>query len=341
VANFPTYNTNSLINFGKLKQFRVLASANAASGQVKWEFLTGTAGSPNYSTNWRPYIGGLTLFSFDSIIFPHLSSATAYAAAQLNTASGGTSGFLPAVTSNRYYTFNIGDSLGNNYMAVWETTFNPTVLTAVTQNPLVVCDGGDSVSVNVTANQVINISENAYLRYSLTSNFNISSLVRINFNGTNGTAKIPIPSASNSIYFYVFTSKYSLATLAPSGIVNERYCDLSSLSINNNGNSNYSFTVITAALPVTSFNLTAYCVGLPTNFTNVSSISTGTISTYNWLFGDGSSINSTNLLFTKTYTAIGTYMVSLTATSNLGCQKTANQNITINSLPAANSINAN
>lgn len=341
VATYPTYTTNALSTFGKLRQFRVQASANAASGQVKWEFVTGTVGFPNYSTNWRPYIGGLTLFGFDSIIYPHAAAATAYAAAQLNTSFGGTGGFLPAVTNGNYYTFNIGDSVGNNYMAVWETTFNPTLLSVVTQNPTVVCDGGDSVSVNVTANQALNGSENAYLRYSLTNNFTSSNLVQLNFTGTNGVAKIPIPAASNSIYFYVFTSKYSLAKLAPSGIVNERYCDLSSLSINNNSNSNYSFTVISATLPSTAFNVTDLCVGLPTTFNNTSAISSGSISSYAWSFGDGNTSTSSASSFSKTYNAVGTYAVSLTATSNLGCQKTVNQNIVINSLPVVNSINAN
>ncbi|MBJ7427880.1 MAG: PKD domain-containing protein [Bacteroidia bacterium] len=341
VANYPTYTTNALSNFGKLKQFRVQAAANAASGQVKWEFVTGTVGTPNYSTNWRPYIGGLTLFSFDSIIFPHAPLATAYAAAQLNTSSGGTGGFLPSVTSGRYYTFNIGDSTGNNYMAVWETTFNPTVLSVVTQNPTIVCAGGDSVTVNVTSNQALNVVENAYLRYSLTNNFTASTLVQLTFSGTNGSVKVPIPSASNSIYFYVFTSKYNLSKLAPNGVVNERYCDLSTLTINNNSNSNYSFTVITAALPSTSFNTSAYCVGLPTNFTNSSTISSGTIASYSWLFGDGNTSTSSASSFTKTYNAIGSYNVSLRATSDLGCHKTTNQSIIINSLPSANSINAN
>lgn len=341
VANYPTYTTNALSNFGKLKQFRVQAAANAASGQVKWEFVTGTVGSPNYSTNWRPYIGGLTLFSFDSIIFPHASSAAAYAAAQLNTSSGGTGGFLPNVTSGRYYTFNIGDSIGNNYMAVWETTFNPTVISVVSQNPTIVCAGADSVTVNVTSNQALNAAENAFLRYSLTNNFASSTLVQLTFNGTNGSVKIPIPSASNSIYFYVFTSKYSLTKLAPNGVVNERYCDLSTLSINNNSNSNYSFTVISAAVPSPNFSNLNYCVGLPTTFNNTSTISSGSISSYAWSFGDGNTSTTSVSSFTKTYNLIGNYTVSLTATSDLGCQKTINQSITINSLPAANSINAN
>lgn len=340
-ASYPTYVTYGLTNIGKLKQLRVSASNNALSGQSKWEFCTGTSGSPNYSTNWRPYIGSLTLFSFDSIIVPHAPLATPYAAAQYNSGFGGTGGFLPALVSGRYYTFNIGDSTGDNYMAAWETTFNPTVISVVTQNPTVVCEGGDSVTINVTSNQSLNSTENAYLRYSLNSNFAASKLVPINFLVTSGTAKIPTPVSSSTVYFYVFTSKYNLTKLAPSGIVNERYCDLSSLTVNNNSNSNYSFTVITAAVPSVVFSNADFCVGLPTTFTNSSTILTGSIASYAWVFGDGNTSTNATASFTKTYNSTGSFTATLTATSNLGCQKTTNQTITINSLPTSNSINSN
>lgn len=299
------YDRFNLNNFGKLRQYRFQADSNAAAGAAVWEFPTGTASSPNYNIVWRPYSANQTIFSFDSIIFPN--STPIVGAMYNNTAGGfgnGNSGKLPVIVANRYYTFNIGDSTGNNYMAVWETTFNPTVLSIVTQNPTIVCAGGDSVTVNVTSNQALNVAENAYLRYSSTNNFTSSNLLQLTFIGTNGSVKIPIPSASNSIYFYVFTSKYNLSKLAPNGVVNERYCDLSTLTNNNNSNSNYSFTVITAALPSTSFNTSAYCVGLPTNFTNSSTISSGTIASYSWSFGDGNTSTSSASSFTKTYNAI-------------------------------------
>ncbi len=339
---FNFYDRFNLNNLGKLRQYRFQADSNATSGSAIWEFPSGTATSANYNIVWRPYSANQTLFSFDSIISPN--STPIVGAMYNNTAGGfgnGSSGKLPAITSGRYYTFNIGDSTGNNFMAVWETTFNPTVLSVVTQNPTIVCAGGDSVTINVTSNQALNAVENAFLRYSLTNNFASSTLVQLTFNGTNGSVKIPIPAASNSIYFYVFTSKYSLTKLAPNGVVNERYCDLSTLSINNNSNSNYSFTVISAAVPSSNFSSLNYCVGLPTTFNNTSTISSGSINSYSWSFGDGSTSSSSASSFTKTYNLIGNYTVSLTATSDLGCQKTVNQNITINSLPAANSINAN
>ncbi len=337
-ANYNTYATYNLTVLGKVRQYKLQALTTTTSGQAKWEFAIGTAASPNYTTNWRPYTGPFTLFAFDSIISPN---STPNVGAMYNSGTGGASGFLPALTSGNYYTINVSDSTGNNYLAVWQTTFNPAVITVVLQNPTIVCEGGDSVTVNVTSNQALNVSENAYLRYSTTNTFNNSTLVPLTFSGTSGSAKIPVPTSSSTVYFYVFTSKYSATKLAPGGLVNERYCDLSSLSLNNNSNSNYSFTVISGAIPNTNFTSSNYCVGLPTTLNNSSSISGGSITSYSWNFGNGNTSTSSASTLTNTYAFVGNYSVSLIATSNLGCQKTNTQNITINSLPAANSINAN
>ncbi len=337
-ANYNTYATYNLTVLGKVRQYKLQALTTTTSGQAKWEFAIGTAASPNYTTNWRPYTGPFTLFAFDSIISPN---STPNVGAMYNSGTGGASGFLPALSSGNFYTVNVSDSTGNNYLAVWQTTFNPAVITVVLQNPTIVCEGGDSVTVNVTSNQALNVSENAYLRYSTTNTFNNSTLVPLTFLGTSGSAKIPVPASSSTIYFYVFTSKYSTTKLAPGGLVNERYCDLSSLSLNNNSNSNYSFTVISGAIPNTNFTSSNYCVGLPTTLNNSSSISGGSITSYSWNFGNGNTSTSSASTLTNTYAFVGNYSVSLIATSNLGCQKTNTQNITINSLPAANSINAN
>lgn len=338
-VSYPTYVTYGLTALGKLRQYKFQALATTTSGQAKWEFAIGTAGSPNYTTNWRPYTGPFTIFAFDSIIPPN---STPIVGAMYNSGSGGTGGFLPALTSGRYYTVNVSDSAGDNYIAIWETTFNPALISVVLQNPTIVCEGGDSVTVNVTSNQALNASENAYLRYSLTSTFPSSTLVPLTFVGTSGSAKIPVPVATSTIYFYVFTSKFSATKLAPLGVVNERYCDLSSLSLNNNGNSNYSFTVITDSIPNTNFTSSNYCVGLPTTFNNTSSISgSSTIASYSWNFGNGNTSTSSASSLTNTYASTGNFTVNLIATSSSGCQKTKTQTITINPLPTANSINAN
>ncbi len=54
---------------------------------------------------------------------------------------------------------------------------------------------------------------------------------------------------------------------------------------------------------------------------------------YAWDFGDGTTNNVNTFVYDKTYTAAGTYIVTLTATSSLGCTSTATQTLTI--MPSA------
>ncbi len=327
----------TLYAYGKLRQYRDLASANMTANTAKWEFLIGTTGSPNYSINWRPYTGSITIPAFDSIIDPIISNGSA----RYNSSTGGSTGLLPAITAGRYYTFNIGDNASsNNYMAVWETNFNPSILTVVTQSPIVVCAGGDSVEVSITSNKALDPSEKGYIRYSTFSNFFTSTLSNISFSGINGTVKIPIPATGISTYYYVFTSKLSMNQLAPGGTPNQTYCDIGTLSINNNSNSNYSFVVGNSPLPNVAFSAADFCTGTATTFSNSSSIPTGSISNYLYAFGDGNTSTSSALTVANTYSLAGTYSVSLKATSNLGCQKTATQNIVINQTPSTGNISA-
>ncbi len=86
-------------------------------------------------------------------------------------------------------------------------------------------------------------------------------------------------------------------------------------------------------LPVAYFATSPTCFGAAMTFTNNSTISSGTISNSLWSFGDAFSsvVNSPN----HTYSADGTYAVTLTVTSAAGCTSTTNQNITISPLPVA------
>jgi gliding motility-associated-like protein len=86
--------------------------------------------------------------------------------------------------------------------------------------------------------------------------------------------------------------------------------------------------------PLTSFSLTSTCVMTSINFVDNTSISSGSISSWSWSFGDsGTSIlqNPSN-----TYSLTGTYTVSLTATSDLGCAGTLTQAIVIGNKPVIN-----
>jgi PKD repeat protein len=88
--------------------------------------------------------------------------------------------------------------------------------------------------------------------------------------------------------------------------------------------------------PVTGFSSSSntVCTKQPSFiFTNTSSISTGTLK-YIWNFGDGSSTyNGTNA--SHSYSATGTFTVSLTATSDKGCIDSISKNYSVYQSPSA------
>ncbi|MCB9245031.1 MAG: PKD domain-containing protein [Flavobacteriales bacterium] len=72
--------------------------------------------------------------------------------------------------------------------------------------------------------------------------------------------------------------------------------------------------------PVNSFTHADTCYGDAVRFTNASSITSGSIASYSWNFGDGSS--STAGSPTHTYSGSGKYMVQLSSISDKGCVDT-------------------
>ena len=82
-------------------------------------------------------------------------------------------------------------------------------------------------------------------------------------------------------------------------------------------------------VPVPSFSGQDVCFGNDIQFLNNSSINTGTITSWQWNFNDGTS--STQNAPSHIYNSPGSYNVNLTATSNFGCQ--ANANLSANVFP--------
>lgn len=90
-------------------------------------------------------------------------------------------------------------------------------------------------------------------------------------------------------------------------------------------------TVVVNPLPQVSFTGADVCLGNATSFTNNSSISSGSISAWNWSFDDGNTSAQQNPV--NTYTAAGNYAVQLTAASDKGCEDSAGVNVSVFALP--------
>jgi gliding motility-associated-like protein len=93
-----------------------------------------------------------------------------------------------------------------------------------------------------------------------------------------------------------------------------------------------STTVTVNPLPVPSFHAAAVCQGLTTQFLNASTIPSGTISNYQWDFGNGSSSITPGPVYE--YSTAGIYFVTLTAVSSAGCSASVSHNDTVNPLPS-------
>jgi gliding motility-associated-like protein len=105
-----------------------------------------------------------------------------------------------------------------------------------------------------------------------------------------------------------------------------------------NGNcaSVYSDTAVLtlAPLPTVDFDADTACLGTATTLTNQSTISSGSLSLFNWDFGDGSSSSANNA--NKNFSGFGNQNVTLTATSALGCSDSNTKSVYVAPNPTVN-----
>lgn len=95
--------------------------------------------------------------------------------------------------------------------------------------------------------------------------------------------------------------------------------------------------VTISATPVVNFSNTTVCFGTATAFTDLSTLSGGTITQWTWTFGDGGSSTTQNP--THVYPSAGTYMVKLVAKSNSGCADSVTLPVIVNPIPVAGFVN--
>ncbi len=89
-------------------------------------------------------------------------------------------------------------------------------------------------------------------------------------------------------------------------------------------------------LPISAFNATSPCLGNATCFSDLSTVSTGTIASRQWSFGEAGS-GAGNISSSQnpchTYSAAGSFNVTLTNISNQGCQSSVSSLVDVSPLP--------
>lgn len=86
--------------------------------------------------------------------------------------------------------------------------------------------------------------------------------------------------------------------------------------------------------PIANFVAPGACLNKPTNFTDLSSVTSGSITSWNWDFGDFSPINtSQNPAYT--FATFGIYSINFSVTASNGCSSVVTKTVGVYALPVA------
>lgn len=112
-------------------------------------------------------------------------------------------------------------------------------------------------------------------------------------------------------------------------------------TISSNNCKNYDTLQVSAyPSPVVNFNAPSVCLNKPTSFTDLSYVSSGSISSWNWDFGNFSQPNTTyNPIYT--FATFGVYNVNYTVTTSNGCSAVITKTVGVYDLPVANFSESN
>jgi gliding motility-associated-like protein len=283
----------------------------------------GSAALPGYSYSWFPTTGlnnphisnpvatpadttmyvvtvtdSLTGCSITDTVFTNVSPVANAAFSIVNQASQcvtGNSFQFSAVNATASLRWRFGDG---------------TLSTATNPVHSYAADGNYTVSlVSTTSASCVDSSSNPVVVYPIPSG-NISSGTSIICEGT----PVQLNATGGSSYTW-FKDGVAIPSFSSTPLAASAAGVYTAVVIDQNGCTNKIADTITLSLtkkPVADFNFAKYCVGIPTNFTNNSTISNSLPVTYVWNLG--SSVQSTDWNPVVTYAAAGEYTVSFSIT---------------------------
>lgn len=221
------------------------------------------------------------------------------------------------------YTWNFGNGTNTNQTSPQVIYSNPgnyvVTLTAISNNN---CVSSGTTLVSVFPNP--NVS------------FNAASVCQGSTTQFNNTSGVSSGNIVNWLWDLNGDSNADSTSQNPTFVYTSAGTHMVSLTAitNNNCVATYTNAIIVNALPNVSFAVNNACQGATTQFTNNSTISSGQITSYQWAFGNGSGTFQNNPAII--YSNIGTYVATLTATSNNNCVSSATQTVTIHAVPNVN-----
>ena len=136
----------------------------------------------------------------------------------------------------------------------------------------------------------------------------------------NGSTYTVIDSTTTSIRYRNLRATTLFQAVVQSGVCDTAYSEPAEVTVR--------------PLPQVDFTATSACDGSPTFFQDVSTVNSGSIVSYLWDFGDGTSSIEQHPV--KQYLNAGTYSVKLQVQSDQGCTQSSVKTVTVNEFPIAN-----
>lgn len=248
----------------------------------------------------EPSIMGVTLTTVDD----SCSSSIGEVAAHI---TGGTTPYTYIWNNSQTTSSIIGLGSGNYHVTVTDSNG---------------CQVSDSVIINSTLPPIADfdvpsVCEGAVSLFTNLSNPNGGTIISTIWTFGDGNTS----NQTSPIHQYSNAGSYNVTLLVKS---------------NNGCSSQITKSVDIYPNPIANFSSSNACVNTSTPFTDLSTITSGTITNWDWDFGDGqtATITSPN----HTYTADGNYTVTLIVQSNNGCEDTLIQTINVHALPTVDFI---
>lgn len=311
---------------------------------IRWE------SSPSGSSPWTTINNSTSSLTYNNILnstyYRAVSKsgncAEAPSASVLITSDNTSNGGFISGTQSVCSTFNSGilNLNGNNgTISQWEFS----------------TDGGtnwNTTSVNTSSYTFSNISQNTLYRvqvvngvcppiYSGTFLVTVKPLPFVNYTFTPGcqgkSVNFTNTSVGNNLFSWDFADSGNSSIVSPSHTYSSSGTFQVKLTASaaNGCIDSIRKSVIVYAKPNVNFSaLDSACGFKQINFTNNTSISSGTVTSYSWNFGDNSAQSST-VNPNHTYGTADTYVVKLTASSSNGCKDSVTRQIQIFPKPIA------
>lgn len=234
------------------------------------------------------------------------------------------------------YTFMNTSSISNGSISNYIWNFGTTPTLSI-QNPIYTYPGPGNYTVGLTA------ISNHGCSTSATQNIAIYPFPSVSFLGAtvcqnsiiNFTNTSTISSGNLSSYLWNFGNGNNSTLTNPAYTYTNSGNYLVSLSATSNQNciTSYTGNILVHPTPIAYFTTNDACLGAPTYFTNMNSISSGSISYSLWNFNIIGNATTTLPNPNYIYPAVGNYVASLQTISNFNCINTFTKTIVVHAIP--------